>query len=118
MAAPFRKAGGVLPPEPPKGWPYDVQWVQLVSVGIDFYPRLAVRRPGGDLGARLLGRSRLAEFALVAILAEAKRLPDVWIDKAERWAPQPRKLVAGTTLGPGRLWRDRRGPAHAPRPWA
>lgn len=38
VAAPFRKAGGVLPPEPPKGWPYDVQWVQLVSVGIDFYP--------------------------------------------------------------------------------
>ncbi|MET0274431.1 MAG: dihydrofolate reductase, partial [Phenylobacterium sp.] len=38
IAAPFRKAGGSLPVAPPPGWPFDVKWVQLVSVGIDFYP--------------------------------------------------------------------------------
>jgi phosphoglycerate dehydrogenase-like enzyme len=98
VAAPFRKAGGVLPPEPPKGWPYDVEWVQLVSVGIDFYPDWLFDGPVVT-SARGSSAVALAEFALAAILADAKRLPDIWIDKAERWAPQPLKLIAGTTLG-------------------
>ena len=41
----------------------------------------------------------LAEFALAAVFAEAKRLPDIWIDRFERWAPTPISLVAGKTLG-------------------
>ncbi len=98
VAAPFRKAGGVLPKDPPKGWPYDLEWVQLVSVGIDFYPDWLFEGPVVT-SAKGSSAVALAEFALAAILAEAKRLPDIWIDKAERWAPQQLKLVSGSTLG-------------------
>jgi phosphoglycerate dehydrogenase-like enzyme len=98
VAAPFRKAGGALPKDPPKGWPYDLEWVQLVSVGIDFYPDWLFDGPVVT-SARGSSAVALAEFALAAILADAKRLPDIWIDKADRWAAQPLKLVQGTTLG-------------------
>jgi phosphoglycerate dehydrogenase-like enzyme len=98
VAAPFRKAGGVLPEHAPPGWPFDVRWVQLVSVGIDFYPDWLFDGPVVT-SARGSSAVALAEFALAAILAEAKRLPDIWIDTAHRWVPQQLKLVAGSTLG-------------------
>ena len=98
IAAPFRKAGGALPPVPPPGWPFDVRWVQLVSVGIDFYPDWLFDGPVVT-SARGSSAVALAEFALAAVFAEAKRLPDIWIDRFERWAPTPISLVAGKTLG-------------------
>lgn len=98
IAAPFRKAGGALPPVPPPGWPFDVRWVQLVSVGIDFYPDWLFDGPIVT-SARGSSAVALAEFALAAIFAEAKRLPQIWIDRFEQWAPTPISLVAGKTLG-------------------
>jgi len=98
IAAPFRKAGGSLPAGPPPGWPFAVKWVQLVSVGIDFYPDWLFQGPVVT-SARGASATALAEFALAAIFAEAKRIPEIWIDRFERWTPVPIKLVAGTTLG-------------------
>ena len=98
IAAPFRKAGGSLPPVPPPGWPFDVRWVQLVSVGIDFYPTWLFDGPVVT-SARGSSAVALAEFALAAIFAEAKQLPKIWIDKFEQWAPTPISLVSGKTLG-------------------
>jgi phosphoglycerate dehydrogenase-like enzyme len=98
VAAPFRKAGGSLPVRPPEGWPFDLRWVQLVSVGIDFYPDWLF---GGPVVTSARGSSAvaLAEFALAAILGAAKRLPHIWIDHPDRWAATPLALVEGTTLG-------------------
>lgn len=98
VAAPFRKAGGILTPTPPAGWPFDLRWIQLVSVGIDFYPDWLFRDPPVT-SARGSSAVALAEFALAAILADTKRLPDIWIGDASAWAPQPLRLVQGTTLG-------------------
>jgi phosphoglycerate dehydrogenase-like enzyme len=98
IAAPFRKAGGALPASPPPGWPFDVKWVQLVSVGIDFYPDWLFDGPVVT-SARGSSAVALAEFALAAIFAQAKRLPEIWIDRFEQWAPVPINLVAGKTLG-------------------
>ncbi len=98
IAAPFRKAGGSLPPSPPPGWPFNVKWVQLVSVGIDFYPDWLFQGPAVT-SARGSSAVALAEFALAAIFAQAKRLPEIWIDRFEQWAPTPITLVAGKTLG-------------------
>ena len=98
IAAPFRKAGGSLPVAPPPGWPFNVKWVQLVSVGIDFYPEWLFDGPAVT-SARGSSAVALAEFALAAIFAEAKRLPEIWIDRFEQWAPTPLSLVAGKTLG-------------------
>jgi phosphoglycerate dehydrogenase-like enzyme len=82
-----------------RGWPFDLRWVQLVSVGIDFYPDMAVRRPGRHLRPGDPRTVALAEFALAAIFAAAKRLPEIWIDRAERWSPTPLAIVEGQTLG-------------------
>ncbi|MDB5482260.1 MAG: dihydrofolate reductase [Caulobacteraceae bacterium] len=98
LAAPFRKAGGVLPSIPPPGWPFDVKWVQLVSVGIDFYPEWLFQGPVVT-SARGSSAVALAEFAFAAILAAAKRLPAVWIDGPEGWTPTPLQIVEGQTLG-------------------
>ncbi|BCW89213.1 Glyoxylate/hydroxypyruvate reductase A [Alphaproteobacteria bacterium SO-S41] len=98
VAAPFRKAGGLLTPKPPAGWPFDLKWIQLVSVGIDFYPDWLFDGPVVT-SARGSSAVALAEFALAAILASAKRLPDIWIDSADKWTAQPLKLIEGTTLG-------------------
>lgn len=98
IAAPFRKAGGALPASPPPGWPFDVKWVQLVSVGIDFYPDWLFDGPVVT-SARGSSAVALAEFALAAVFGAAKRIPDIWIGRFEQWAPTPLAMVAGQTLG-------------------
>jgi phosphoglycerate dehydrogenase-like enzyme len=98
VAAPFRRAGGPLPARPPAGWPFDLKWVQLVSVGIDFYPPWLFDGPVVTC-ARGSSAVALAEFALGAILAAAKRFPDIWIQRASDWTPQPLQMVSGRTLG-------------------
>lgn len=98
VAAPFRRAGGLLPARPPAGWPFDLKWVQLVSVGIDFYPPWLFDGPVVTC-ARGSSAVALAEFALGAILAAAKRFPDIWIQRASDWTPQPLQMVSGSTLG-------------------
>ncbi|HEX7760549.1 MAG TPA: D-isomer specific 2-hydroxyacid dehydrogenase family protein [Caulobacteraceae bacterium] len=98
LAAPFRKAGGPLPESPPPGWPFDLRWVQLVSVGIDFYPTWLFDGPVVT-SARGSSAVALAEFALAAVFSAAKRLPDIWIKGAEQWRPTPLAIVEGQTLG-------------------
>ncbi len=97
VAAPFRRAGGALA-GPPPGWPFDLRWVQLVSVGIDFYPDWLFQGPVVT-SARGSSAVALAEFGLAAILSAAKRMPQIWIGGAADWAPRPLALVQGTTLG-------------------
>jgi len=98
LAAPFRKAGGDLPASPPTGWPFSLRWIQLISVGIDFYPLWLFDGPVVTC-ARGSSSVALAEFSLAAIFAAVKRLPDVWIDGASRWTASPIGMVEGQTLG-------------------
>jgi phosphoglycerate dehydrogenase-like enzyme len=98
LAAPFRRPGGEFPAGPPPGWPFTVKWVQLISVGIDFYPPWLFQGPVVT-SARGSSAVALAEFALAAIFGAAKRLPQVWIERFEQWAPTPIDLVQGKTLG-------------------
>lgn len=97
IAAPFRRAGEPLPPPPP-GWPFGLKWVQLVSVGIDFYPDWLFDGPVVT-SAKGSSATALAEFALAAILGAAKRFPDIWVHSAQDWAFRPIGLVSGSTLG-------------------
>lgn len=97
LAAPFSRPGD-LPAARPAGWPFAIDWIQLVSVGIDFYPPWLFEGPVVTT-ARGSSSLALAEFALAAIFAHAKRLPEIWIDTPDRWASTPLTAVAGTTLG-------------------
>ena len=97
VAAPFRRAGETLPARP-QGWPFNLKWIQLMSVGIDFYPDWLFEGPQVT-SARGTSAAALAEFALAAIFAAAKRFPDIWIGQASAWQPVPLGLVEGGTLG-------------------
>ncbi|WP_300238226.1 D-isomer specific 2-hydroxyacid dehydrogenase family protein [Pseudomonas sp.] len=96
LAAPhtdFRDA-----PEPPAGWPFGLCFVQLVTSGLDYFPRwLFQGLPVAS--ARGSTAESIAEFALAAIFAAAKQLPQVWIEHAEHWHQRPLASVAGSTLG-------------------
>lgn len=96
LAAPhgdFRDAA-----EPPAGWPFGLQFVQLVTSGLNYFPRwLFDSLPVAS--ARGSTAETIAEFALAAIFAAAKQLPQVWIEAAEHWQQRPLAAVAGSTLG-------------------
>lgn len=97
---PFKQQGVDLSAPAPEGWPWAVQWVQLASAGIDFYPRWLFDGPIVT-SARGTAADTIAEFALASIFAAAKQFPKTWIHEASdwNWQRQPVKLVAGATLG-------------------
>lgn len=97
VAVPFRRAGAALPRRP-DGWPFNLRWVQLASSGIDFYPDWLFEGPLVT-SARGTSADALAEFALAAIFAATKRLPEIWIDGPQRWNPIPLGTVTGSVLG-------------------
>lgn len=84
--------------EPPPGWPFGLGFVQLVSSGLDFFPRWLLDGPP-VASARGATASSIAEFALAAIFAAAKQLPELWIDHAGAWQQRPLASLAGSTLG-------------------
>lgn len=88
---------GVSVPEPPCGWPWSLQWVQLVSSGIDFYPDWIFRAPTVTSG-KGANAEHVAEFALAAIFAAAKHLPELWVND-DRWQFTLLSPVQGATLG-------------------
>ena len=97
LARPINVRGYTAPDTPPPGWPYGTQWVHLVSSGIDFYPQWLFNGPPVTT-SRGSAADNLAEFALAAIFAASKHLPDIWV-KDSQWNFTPLRPLKGTTLG-------------------
>ncbi|TFY87655.1 dihydrofolate reductase [Pseudomonas kairouanensis] len=97
LARPINVRGYTAPDTPPPGWPYGAQWVHLVSSGIDFYPSWLFNGPPVTT-SRGSAANNLAEFALAAIFAASKHLPDIWVKDAQ-WTFTPLRPLKGTTLG-------------------
>jgi phosphoglycerate dehydrogenase-like enzyme len=89
--------GGVERKEPPRGWPWSLKWVQLVTSGIDFYPRWLFEVPQ-VASAKGAMAGQVAEFALATIFCAAKQLPELWV-KDDNWRLSPLQTVEGATLG-------------------
>jgi phosphoglycerate dehydrogenase-like enzyme len=99
LAGPFSFTDRRAPAHLPERWPFGLEWIQLASAGIDSYPPWLFNGPPVTT-ARGISAVALAEFALAAILAEAKRFPELWIDEAARWRPAPSlALLEGATVG-------------------
>lgn len=81
----------------PTGWS-DIRWVQLASVGIDYYPDWLFDGPVVT-SARGTASVAIAEYVLAAIFAAAKRIPEIWLDQAADWRRIQLGLVQGSTLG-------------------
>lgn len=97
LLRPINVRGYTAPDTPPPGWPYGAQWVHLVSSGIDFYPQWLFNGPPVTT-SRGSAADNLAEFALAAIFAAAKHLPDIWV-KDSQWNFTALRPLKGTTLG-------------------
>jgi phosphoglycerate dehydrogenase-like enzyme len=98
LARPVFRAGSTEQPPRPEGWPFNLQWVHLSSSGIDTYPDWLFEVPLVT-SARGTSAVAVAEFALAAVLASAKRFPEVWISEAEQWKRHSLQLVSGSVLG-------------------
>lgn len=98
VAAPILIRGAQAPAQAPAGWPFGLRWVQLGSSGIDFYPRWFFDGPPVTTARGTASRA-IAEFVLAAILAHAKRLPEIWIHDARDWHASPLGSVQGSTVG-------------------
>lgn len=97
LARPINVRGYLAPDTPPPGWPYGLKWVQVVSSGIDFYPRWFFDGPPVST-SRGSAAENIAEFALAAIFTAAKRLPDIWVHDAQ-WNFSALAPLKGSTLG-------------------
>lgn len=97
FALPAPKGQSLLASPPPAGW-HAVRWVQLASVGIDYYPSWLFDGPVVT-SARGTASDAIAEYVLAAILSAAKRVPEIWLERAEDWRRLSLGLVKGSTLG-------------------
>ncbi|WP_191488101.1 D-isomer specific 2-hydroxyacid dehydrogenase family protein [Pseudomonas sp. FEN] len=114
LARPINVRGYLAPDTPPPGWPYGLKWIQVVSSGIDFYPQWLFNGPPVST-SRGSAAENIAEFALAAIFAAAKRLPDIWVHDSQ-WNFSALTPLKGTTLGIlgfGAIGRSLAAKAHA-----
>jgi phosphoglycerate dehydrogenase-like enzyme len=98
FGSPFHRTGADNKYPPPPGWPFGLKWIQLISAGVDHYPGWLFGGPPVT-SARGVSSLALAEFALGAIFAATKRMPDIWIHEHAAWKTLRLKLVEGATLG-------------------
>jgi phosphoglycerate dehydrogenase-like enzyme len=98
LAVPSRAGNISTPVEAPAGWPRNLRWIQAVSAGIDEFPPWIFDVPLVTCG-RGTNSAPIAEFVLAALLANMKKIPEIWIDNAANWKLKDLGTLAGKTLG-------------------
>lgn len=84
----------------PAGWPWGLRWVQLASVGVDFYPRWLLETPGLPVStAHGSSSETIADFALASILRVQLRLVERRAAIAADWKLTEAPGLAGSTVG-------------------
>jgi phosphoglycerate dehydrogenase-like enzyme len=98
LARPFSLAERGLPA--PAGWPFGLQFVQLISVGLDVYPRWLLATPGLPVSsAHGSSSTTIANFALASILRVQLRLLERRALQAADWRYTEAPSLAGSRLG-------------------
>lgn len=98
LVRPFPPADRQAPA--PAGWPGGLRWVQLASVGVDFYPDWLLRTPGLPVStAHGTSSETIADFALASILRVQLRLVERRAAGAADWQFTEAPALAGSTLG-------------------
>ncbi len=98
LVRPFSAAQRALPPPP--GWPFNLRWVQLISVGFDNYPPWLLRTPGLPVSTAHRSSSEvIADFALASILRVQLRLVERRVPDASGWRLSEAPGLAGSMLG-------------------
>ncbi len=98
FATPLRMHGVPLDAAAPAGWPFELRWVQLASVGIDAYPPWFFQGPPVTT-ARGTASEPIAEYVLAVLLSAVKKLPHIWLKEASDWPAPTRRPTLGTLAG-------------------
>ncbi len=86
------------PPAQPKGWPFGLEWVQLVSSGTDHYPQWLLETLPVST-ARGVAADPIAEYVIGTIFEAVKGLHTLWINDPQAWRTRPLVPIQGSTLG-------------------
>ena len=98
LARPFALADRQRPA--PAGWPFGLRWIQLISVGFDFYPRWLLATPGLQVStAHGSSSETIADFVLASILRVQLRLVERRAQQAEDWRFTEAPALAGSRVG-------------------
>jgi phosphoglycerate dehydrogenase-like enzyme len=86
------------PAEPPAGWPFDLEWLQIASAGVDTLPAWV---HGVPLVCRAAGvhAPAIAEYVIGAVFAHEKRFWTGAVNRSEGWVPYETGSVVGRRLG-------------------
>lgn len=82
----------------PAGWPFDLRWIQLISVGLDNYPPWMLR---GTMVSTARGTSSqtIADYVLAQVLRRAYRLDERRVTAHAQWRQSRAPAIGGRTLG-------------------
>lgn len=95
----FFKGWAAAPKEKPKGWPYNLKWIQIASAGIDAFPEWVFEAPVVTTG-RGIAAEAISEYVVAAIFAHEKQLfDDLLVKSSEAWIKRPLGLVSGKSVG-------------------
>ena len=98
LARPFALADRQAPA--PAGWPFGLRWIQLISVGFDFYPRWLLDTPGLQVStAHGSSSETIADFVLAHILRVQLRLAERRAHQADDWRFTEAPALAGSRVG-------------------
>ncbi len=110
VAAPWIASGdreALRASQAPAGWPFGLQWIQLLTSGIDMYPDWFLRAVPVTT-ARGSAANAIAEYALAAILCAVRDMPAIWIHGSSQWKPRSSPALSGSrvaVLGYGPIGR-------------
>jgi len=98
LARPFSPAQRARPAPP--GWPFGLRFVQLISVGVDAYPRWLLDTPGLAVSTAHGSSSQtIADFVLAQLLRVQLRLDARRAQHAGQWRFTEAPALAGARLG-------------------
>jgi len=82
----------------PAGWPFGLEWIQLVSSGIDMHPNWVLHgRPTST--ARGVAAETIAEYVLAAIFDDVKSFGSLRVSSPEQWKNRTTGALRGSTIG-------------------
>lgn len=86
------------PAAKPAGWPFDLQWIQVASAGVDTFPAWVYEVPVVTRAAGVHAPA-IAEYVIGAVFAHEKRFWNARIAAPQHWQSITLGSVAGKTLG-------------------
>jgi len=86
------------PATPPQGWPFNLEWVQIASSGVDGFPDWLFNVPQVTTGRGVTAEA-IADYVLAAILDDVKNLPSRQAHGPEDYASPDMLKPLGTLDG-------------------